>query len=289
VLRARSSVLGAGRTQAVRGGGTGQRHSPDSKIDPLTGPFLDPIALIYLATAVLYILVTRLAVGERARAFKAVSPGMLPPLAIIFALLVGFLAAQVWSDADRAHTAVNRKASALRAVVLLGAGFPGETDARLRDLIRNHIQDTVSNEWPAMGRRSATLSLAPAPLADALRLALTIAPKDDGQTAAQRAMIEALQTALDARRQRIILSGSSVNWVKWMVLLVQAALTLLTIALIHSDNLVPCRIILTIFATSVGMAVVLIAAHSRPFTGELSVSPAVLLQVMPEAGQAAGS
>lgn len=112
-----------------------------------------------------------------------------------------------------------------------------------------------------MGRRSATLSLAPAPLADALRLALTIAPKDDGQTAAQRAMIEALQ----------------------------AALTLLTIALIHSDNLVTCRIILTIFATSVGMAVVLIAAHSRPFTGELSVSPAVLLQVMPETGQAAGS
>jgi hypothetical protein len=29
---------------------------------------------------------------------------------------------------------------------------------------------------------------------------------------------------------------------------------------------------------------VLIAAHSRPFSGQLAVSPAVLLQVMPEAG-----
>ncbi len=28
----------------------------------------------------------------------------------------------------------------------------------------------------------------------------------------------------------------------------------------------------------------LIAAHSRPFTGDISVRPAVLLQVMPEAG-----
>ena len=102
-------------------------------------------------------------------------------------------------------------------------------------------------------------------------------------------MIEALQAALDARRQRIILSGSSVNWVKWMVLLVQAALTLLTIALIHSDNRGTCRIILAIFATSVGMAVVLIAAHSRPFAGDLAVSPAVLLQVMPETGPATGS
>jgi hypothetical protein len=43
---------------------------------------------IYLFTAAVYVLVTSLAVGDRGRAFKAVSPGMLPPLAIIFALLM---------------------------------------------------------------------------------------------------------------------------------------------------------------------------------------------------------
>jgi positive regulator of sigma E activity len=67
------------------------------------------------------------------------------------------------------------------------------------------------------------------------------------------------------------------------VLLVQAALTLLTIAMIHSDNRASNRIILAVFATGIGSAVVLIASHSRPFTGELAVSPAVLQQVMPEA------
>ncbi|HEY5707728.1 MAG TPA: hypothetical protein VIS96_19370 [Terrimicrobiaceae bacterium] len=108
------------------------------------------LGAIYVVTAGLYLLITALAVGERARAFKAISPGMLPTLAIIFALLVGFLAAQVWSDADRANTAVNREASPLRAVVLLATGFPGEPEARLRDLIRRHIQDAVTQEWPAM-------------------------------------------------------------------------------------------------------------------------------------------
>jgi len=43
------------------------------------------------------------------------------------------------------------------------------------------------------------------------------------------------------------------------------------------------QLILAIFATSVGVAIVLLAAHSRPFSGEIAVSPAVLLQVMPEA------
>jgi hypothetical protein len=40
---------------------------------------------------------------------------MLPPLGIIFGLFVGFTAAQVWSDNDRAGTAVSREAGALRS------------------------------------------------------------------------------------------------------------------------------------------------------------------------------
>lgn len=240
----------------------------------------------YIVAAALYVVVTKLASGDRARAFKAISPGILPPLAIVFALLVGFLAAQVWNESDRAGTAVNREASALRAVVLLAAAFPGEPEARLRTLIRDYIEDAVSKEWPAMARRNATLTIALPRLAEALRLALSLTPEREGQVVAQREMAVALQSALDARRQRIILSRSSINWVKWTVLLVQAGLTLLTIAMIHSENPSANRIIMSIFATGVGVAVLLIAAHSRPFTGEVSVRPAILLQVMPEADPA---
>ena len=53
-------------------------------------------AATYLFAASIYWVVTRLAVNDRARAFKAVSPGMLPPLGILFALLVGFIAVEVW-------------------------------------------------------------------------------------------------------------------------------------------------------------------------------------------------
>ena len=90
----------------------------------------------------------------------------------------------------------------LSLLVLLSTAFPSDTDGRLRDLVRTHIQDAVTHEWPEMARRNVTLTLIPVPLAEALTL---------------------------------------------------------------------------------------IAAHSRPFTGELSVSPAILQQVMPEAGGAAAS
>ena len=43
-------------------------------------------ALTYLVAAAIYAVVTLLAVGERARSFKAISPGMPPPLGTIFGL-----------------------------------------------------------------------------------------------------------------------------------------------------------------------------------------------------------
>jgi hypothetical protein len=238
----------------------------------------------YVFATVLYVLVTALATGEMGNAFKGISPGMLPPLAVVFALLIGFLAAQVWSDADRANTAVNREASALRETVLLASAFPGATESTILDLVRRQIHEAVNHEWPAMARGQATLTIVPGPLSEALHAVIALKPENEGQAAAQRELIDSLQAAFDARRQRIILSRSSVNWVKWTALLVQAALTLITVALVHSHNRIANRIILAIFATGIGISIVLIASHSRPFTGEISVSPSALLQVMPEAG-----
>ena len=111
----------------------------------------------YLGTAAIWLVVTRLAVDDRARAFKALSPGMLPPLGIIFGLLVGF-AAQVWSDFEKAKVAVATEASALRSVVLLSQMFPNEQGARLRVLIGEHVDIAVNQEWPEMAGQRASLT-----------------------------------------------------------------------------------------------------------------------------------
>ena len=81
-----------------------------------------------LVTAALHVVVTMLSVGERARSFKAVSPGLLPPLGILFGLFIAFTATQVWNDNEKADSVVDREASALRTVVILAAAFPGEPD-----------------------------------------------------------------------------------------------------------------------------------------------------------------
>ena len=122
----------------------------------------------YLIAGSIYLVVTRLAVNERAKAFKAVSPGMLPPLGILFALLVGFIAVEVWSNFDKAKAAVATEASALRAVVLLAGTFPEEQKTRIYALINRHIDEAVNKEWPEMAQQRATLSTLPTALIEEL-------------------------------------------------------------------------------------------------------------------------
>lgn len=238
----------------------------------------------YLMAGSIYLVVTRLAVNARAKAFKAVSPGMLPPLGILFALLVGFIAVEVWSNFDKAKAAVATEASALRAVVLLAGTFPEEQKTRIYALINRHIDEAVNKEWPAMAQQQATLSTLPTALVEELHDTLALKAADDSQRAAQPEMVKALHTAMDARRQRIVISESTVGAVKWLGILLQGLCTLVAIAMVHSDNRLTCAITLTLFATGIALSVLLIAAYSRPFTGETSVRPELLKQVI--AGEA---
>jgi hypothetical protein len=233
----------------------------------------------YLITGGIYLLVTKLAVNERARAFKAVSPGLLSPLGILFALLVGFIAVEVWGNFEKAKAAVATEASALRAVVLLAGTFPDGQRTHIYALINRHIENSVNKEWSEMAQQRATLSTLPTALIEELHDMLVLKPADDSQRAARPEMIKALHTALDARRQRIVISENSVGAVKWAGILLQGLCTLIAIAMVHSDNRPACGITLTLFATGIALSMLLIAAYSRPFSGELSVGPELLKQV----------
>jgi hypothetical protein len=255
-------------------------------IDWLVGLQLEWLALVVVAatavvTAAIYGLVVALAVGDRARSFKGVSPGMLPPIGLVFGLLVGFLAAGVWDNSDKAQAAVNQEASSLRSAVLLAAGLPAQARARVDDLIRRHIEEAATSEWPAMAHGRATLAFVPVSLAQALDVTLAVRPRDDGQRVAQREVVTALENALDARRQRVIVSEGGINWVKWSGVVATAVLMLFAIAFVHSDDRGSAITAMALFAAATAACIILLASQDRPFGGKFAVKPTVLLQVEP--------
>lgn len=247
---------------------------------PVSGMAFIVFLATYLVAGGVYLVVTKFAATEWARAFKAVSPGMLSPLGILFALLVGFIAVEVWNNFDKAKTAVAAEASALRAVVLLAGTLPPDQKTRLYGLVNRHIEVAVKEEWPEMAQQRATLAPLPTALIEALHVVLAITPADDSKRTVQPELLRALNAALDARRQRIVVSESAVGSVKWLGILLQGLCTLVAIAMVHSDNRRACAMTLMLFATGIALSVLLIAAYSRPFTGATSVGPQLLEQVI---------
>ena len=206
---------------------------------------------------------------------------------VIFGLFVAFTAAQVWSDNDRASAAVIHEASALRTALVLAAVFPGEPEAKLHDLIGTYVHEAATVEWPMMAHRTALLNMTPRPLQEALQLVFSLPATNPGQQAAQREIASALETALDARRQRIIVSRAEVNAVKWSSLYLQAICALLAIAFVHCDDRLSSLVAMGLFATGVSASVLLIAAHDRPFVGQIAVAPEPLLQIISESADKA--
>jgi hypothetical protein len=238
----------------------------------------------YLTVAVIYALVVKLPSNLLTRA-KSFSASMLSPMGTLLALFVVFTAAQVWNDNDQATAAVAREASALRSVLILATTFPGDVRGRLETLVHAHIEEVATNEWPMMARQTATLEIASRNLVEALQLTLSIVPSNPGQGIAQREMAVALESALDARRQRILISHSSVSSLKWVCLVIEAICVLIAIALCHRDQPTAAVVAMGLFATGVAACFLLIGAYDRPFVGQLAVTPSPLLQVMPEAAR----
>jgi hypothetical protein len=77
-----------------------------------------------------------------------------------------------------------------------------------------------------MAQGTANLRAIPYVLAEALQATLALNPSHEGQKAAQRDIATALETALDARRHRILISESQVNLLKWACLFIQAVCAL---------------------------------------------------------------
>lgn len=145
------------------------------------------------------------------------------------------------------------EASALREIVLLGDSLPQEEAAKLRALVVRHIETAVTKEWAAMAEGRATLAMQPVALSEALRETLNFASSNETERMTQRELVEAVEKALEARRQRIVISQSTIDWVKWFGLVVTGLCVLIGIALVHADNDRNCAIATALFAT--GMAV----------------------------------
>ncbi|WP_433781960.1 hypothetical protein ACQPX6_18885 [Actinomycetospora sp. CA-101289] len=235
---------------------------------------------LYLAAALVLVVLRTVSRLGHAETLGPLSPGILAPMGLIFGLLVGFLVADVWSDQGDASAATSREASALRDVDLLMATFPAEHE-RVQALLREQIDDYVDDEWAQMGDGGATLSVAPAGLVAVQRIALDLPVATEGQRVAQEHVVDAVDRALEARRTRLVLSTSAIDPLRLGALYLVAVVTLAATGCVQADRLRRAAVATGLLATAMALAMTLLCAQAAPFAGYFAISPELLLQVRP--------
>ena len=78
---------------------------------------------------------------------------LISSLSAMFALMVAFSAAGIWTDAIQARAAVQREANSIENIVAIAWSFPGEFRDKVHDEMLRHARRTIQREWPAMRRR----------------------------------------------------------------------------------------------------------------------------------------
>jgi hypothetical protein len=212
---------------------------------------------------------------------KSMTPVMLTPLAVLTGLVIAFIASRVWANFDRANALVRDEVRSIQTSLALAETLPPNVTRQLRSEIRQYLQFTETDDWPAMLQGHAKMGATVPGLTNAMSTVLSFVPSEEGQKIAQQRTLIALEQALDARQNRILISGALVMPVQWMVVIVLAVLTLFTVALVHVDR--PHAMAASLFSLSTALAacLCLLLVNDRPFSaGGLVVRPEPFRQIV---------
>jgi hypothetical protein len=137
----------------------------------------------------------------------------------------------------------------------------------------------LQDEWPKMSDngRSAKTEVA---FGNLLRQIADPKVARESGDAVHTALLDAASRAGQARSQRIAISTNATNTVKWVSVLLLAAITQLSIGLAHVERPRAQITALTLFTLAMVVALGFMAIQEWPFSGAAQVKPAPLQEIL---------
>jgi hypothetical protein len=198
-------------------------------------------------------------------------------IAAIYALLFGFAIVVVWEANSEANQAVAQEVGAVAEIDRMAYGFDAEVQAQVDETSEVYLRSAIA-EWPELdqGRSSARAADA---LSGLWNVYTTMDDKDRASPLYAQS-ISRLNQLSDSRRARLSASGSAMPSLLWYLLLGGAMLTVFLAYLFRVSNTRLQRILVSLMAVVMLLALYLLSALDRPFDSKLTVSPEGFEQVL---------
>jgi hypothetical protein len=200
-------------------------------------------------------------------------------LGVIYAVLLAFIVVVVWQDFDRAQDATSTEAACITGLYRDSTPFPTEFRATLKSKLTEYVKAIIDDEWQTMakGRRSVK---AHETLEELWKLYGGFQPKGETQRVFFEESVRKLNQAAEARRQRIVYSGSGINSLLYFVLFVGSVITISFTLLFGTENIVPHLIMVASLAAMIAITLFIIISLDYPFTGDICVSTDVFTNTL---------
>jgi len=210
----------------------------------------------------------------RASGFSGVVAPFFSSVAVLFSLLTGFLANEVWDRNRQAGRAILAERDGLLAIHAISTATVSDMDD-IRVAAQRYARTLIEQEWPRMTVQESSQEAGEA-LLDLLALVSNPQIGADAGSAAQAALLDTVLKLRNARYDRLALSGDQTDRTKWTAVFILALATQVAIGIVHLDRPKAQIASLTIFSVAVVITLGLVAIRERPFDGPLRFSPAPL-------------
>ena len=207
-----------------------------------------------------------------AQSLQGVAPPFINIIGVLFGLTIAFLANDTWSAHDRATRSVYKEADSLHSMVVLTGALPPALQTQVREALVGYALASA-DEWPQLARRTTSPQVEQR--ADAL---LTLLASNALEQAAgvnvQALLLRKLNDIRDERDQRVALSQTHVNPLKWLGMGFLGLLTLLSIAVVHVEKPRATLVATLLFALAAAPTAAIVLIQGNPFQNPTDVTPA---------------
>lgn len=217
-----------------------------------------------------------------AAGFMGITPSFFSCVAVLFALMTGFLANDVATRTRQAGQALDAEAAAAVRVASLSMAAPADL-AEMRGLLRAYVRSAIADDWPAMiggGAAAATQAGLAALLQEAASPRMAAATG----VVVQAALVEAVIAIETARAARHAAAVDATSELKWSTVLLLGVLVQVALAVVHLERPRAHAAAIVVFSAAAIIALGPLALQETPYSGWLEISPEPLKRVLAAIG-----
>lgn len=193
-------------------------------------------------------------------------------VAMMFAVLLGFMVADSMQRFGEARSIVQHEASNLGNVYRLAEGVSDEQRDKIRSLCKEYAKEVIEDEWPQLAHK------ADSPAAwnvyrQMWSACTTYEPTTQRQSNAQQLLLTAMQEVGDSRRLRIEALHSGLPWELWTVLILGGASTIIFTYFFGAENVRIQMVMVAMVSLVICLNLILLVSYDDPFSGDVKVLP----------------